>query len=167
MRLVIERDGGFTVIESDDVQDVNVRSDGVDIVRRDGDSIQLEREGHAASVALATAIAARCGVMVELLAEQPEVDGEDVMHDATAALVREHSTPWKPASEWVDVESPRSLGQWVAGEPPKGGLWYVVARSGAFGCVAWDGLRFRDWYSETVLMGGEVAHLPTSLPSRR
>ena len=82
MRLVIERDGGFTVIESDDVQDINVRSDGVDIVRRDGASVRLEREDHAASVALATAIAVRCGVLVEPLAEQPEFNGEDVMHDA-------------------------------------------------------------------------------------
>ena len=167
MRLVIERDGGFTVIESDDVQDINVRNDGVDIVQRDGGSIQLEREDHAASVALATAIAARCGVMVELLAEQPEVDGEDVMHDATAALTRQNLKLWKPAGGLVDVEPPRSLREWVAGEPPKGGLWYVVARSGAFGCVAWDGLRFRDWYSETVLMGEGVAHLAVPLPSRR
>jgi hypothetical protein len=192
MRLVIERDGGFTVIESDDVQDLNVRSDGVDIVRRDGASVRLEREDHAASVALATAIALRCGVMVEPLAEQSEVDSEEVMHDATAALVRERSKPWvsaaesvrehfraveawagatsvppKPASESVSGEPPRSLGQWVAGEPPKGVLWYVVARAGAFGCVAWDGLRFRDWYSGTVLMGADVAHLPTPLPSRR
>ena len=167
MRLVIEREGGFVVVESDDVVAVDVLSNRVEVSTRDGKALTCEREGHAASVALATAIAARCGVMVELLAEQPEVDGEDVMHDATAALVREHSTPWKPASEWVDVESPRSLGQWVAGEPPKGGLWYVVARSGAFGCVAWDGIRWRDWYSETVLMGEGVAHLPVPLPSRR
>ena len=82
MRLVIERDGGFTVIESDDVQDVNVCSDGVDIVRRDGASVRLEREDHAASVALATAIALKCGVLVESLAEQPEFNGEDVMRDA-------------------------------------------------------------------------------------
>lgn len=156
MRLVIERDGGFTVVESDDVQDINVRSDGVDIVRRDGASVRLEREDHAASVALATAIALKCGELVEPLAGQPEVDSEEVMHDATAALVREHSRP-----------RPVTLGEWVPGEPPMGGLWYVVARAGAFGCVAWDGLRFRDWYSETVLMGGEVAHLPTPLPSRR
>lgn len=155
MRLVIERDGGFTVIESDDVQDVNVGNDGVDIVRRAGDSVWLDREDHAQSVALATAIALRCGELVEPLAEQPGVDSDEVMHDATAALVRERSRPWKAASEWV------------AGEPPRGGLWYVVTRAGAFGCVAWDGNRFRDWFSETVLMGGEVAHLPTPLPSRR
>lgn len=72
MRLIIERDGGFTVIESDDVQDINVRNDGVDIVRRDGDSIRLERDGHAASVALATAIAVKCGVLVEPLAAGPD-----------------------------------------------------------------------------------------------
>mgnify|MGYP003636648118 FL=1 len=137
------------------MQGIDVTSDGVNIVRRDGDSIRLEREGHAASVALATAIALRCGVLVEPLAAQPEVDGEDVMHDATAALVRERSTPMKSASEWV------------AGEPPRGGLWYVVARAGAFGCVAWDGIRYRDWYSETVLMGGEVVYLPTPLVFRR
>lgn len=82
MRLVIERDGGFTVIESDDVRDIDVCNDGVDIVRRDGDSVRLEREGHAASVALATAIALKCGVLVEPLAVQPEFNGEDVMHDA-------------------------------------------------------------------------------------
>ena len=76
MRLVIERDGGFTVIESDDVQDVNVCSDGVDIVRRDGASVRLEREDHAASVALATAIALRCGVLVEALIEAL-IDSED------------------------------------------------------------------------------------------
>ena len=156
MRLVIERDGGFTVIESEDVTAVDVLSNGVEVSTRDGKTLTCKREGHAASVALATAIAVKCGVMVESLAEQPEVDSEEVMHDATAALVRELSMP-----------RPAKLGEWVAGEPPQGGLWYVVARAGAFGCVAWDGLRFRDWYSETVLMGAEVAHLPTPLPSRR
>ena len=159
MRLVIERDGGFTVVESDDVQDVNVCNDGVDIVGRAGDSVRLEREGHAASVALATAIALRCGELVEPLSEQSEVDTDAAMGAASAALVRERSRPWKATS--------KAASEWVAGEPPKGGLWYVVARSDAFGCVAWDGLRFRDWYSETALMGGDVAHLPTPVPSRR
>jgi hypothetical protein len=106
-------------------------------------------------------------VLVEPLAAGPDEvtasDGlddaadDDVVGAAMGGLVRKNLKPWKPAK----------LGEWVAGEPPKGGLWYVVARAGAFGCVAWDGNRFRDWYSETVVMGGEVAHLPTPLPSRR
>jgi hypothetical protein len=161
MRLVIEREGGFVVVESDDVTAVDVLSNGVEVSTREGKAVTLEREGHAASVALATAIAVRCGVLVEALAGQPSDGLEDALDDdpigvAMAGLVRKHSTPMAVGA-----------GAWVAGEPPKGGLWYVVARGGVFGCVAWDGKRFRDWCSETVVMDGQVGHLPTPLPPRR
>ena len=149
MRLVIEREGGFVVVESDDVVAVDVLSNRVEVSTRDGKALTCEREGHAASVALATAIAARCGELVEPLVESEDDKRERALFEGLGELV------------------PRSLGQWVAGEPPRGGLWYVVTRAGAFGCVAWDGIRWRDWYSETVLMGEGVAHLPTPVPSRR
>jgi len=161
MRLVIEREGGFVVVETDDVTAVDVLSNGVEVSTRDGKAVTLEREGHAASVALSAAIAVRCGELVEPLAEQPSNGLDDAADDdlvgvAMAGLVRKSSTP-------AAVQA----GEWVAGEPPKGGLWYVVERGGVFGCVAWDGYRFRDWHSEAVGMGGEVAHLPTPLPPRR
>ena len=147
MRLVIEREGGFTIVEdADAITEIDVRSDAVVLtieVGGDKRTVDLPVSSHAEACRVSAAVAVKCGELVEPLAEQPGVDGEDVM------------------------PRPAKLGEWVAGEPPKGGLWYVVARAGAFGCVAWDGLRFRDWYSETVLMGGEVAHLPTPLPSWR
>ena len=161
MRLVIERDGGFVVVETDDVTAVDVRNDGVEVSTRDGKALTCEREGHAASVALATAIAVKCGELVEALAESEDDKRERALLEGLGELAP------RLLSQRAEGERPKSLGEWVAGEPPKGGLWYVVVRAGAFGCVAWDGLRFRDWYSETVLMGGEVAHLPTPVPSRR
>ena len=184
MRLVIEREGGFSIVEdADAITEIDVRSDAVVLtIEVGGDkwTVELPVSSHAEACRVSAAIAMRCGELVEPLSEQSEVDVEAAMGAASAALVRERSRPWKSTSElvledlnaveeWAEVASvlPRSLGEWVAGEPPKGGLWYVVARSGAFGCVAWDGVRFRDWFSETVLMGGEVAHLPTPLPSWR
>jgi len=165
MRLVIEREGGYVVVESSEIATIDICSDGVDILMRDKTMWSIERETLDKSIALADAIAARCGVLVEPLTEQeePEADGledaaaDDAMGAAMAALVRKNTT-----SRRVVTAS-----QWVAGEPPKDGRWYVVARAGAFGCVAWDGMRFRDWYSETVLVSGEVAHLPHPLPPRR
>ena len=88
MRLVIERDGGFTVIESDDVTAVDALSNGVEVSTRDGKALTCEREDHAAAVRLSAAIALKCGVLVEPLAVQPEFNGEDVMHDALPAPSR-------------------------------------------------------------------------------
>ena len=170
MRLVIEREGGFDVIpESDHVKRIDVQNYGVKVSFLDDTGGEWSEvypvADHAAACRLSAAIAVRCGVLVEPLAEQeePEADGledaaaDDAMGAAMAALVRKNTT-----SRRVVTAS-----QWVAGEPPKDGRWYVVARAGAFGCVAWDGMRFRDWYSETVLVSGEVAHLPHPLPPRR
>ena len=165
MRLVIEREGGYVVVESSEIATIDICSDGVDILMRDKTMWSIERQTLDKAIALADAIAARCGVLVEPLTvqEEPEADGledaaaDDAMGAAMAALVRKNTTPWRVVT----------ASQWVAGEPPKDGRWYVVARAGAFGCVAWDGMRFRDWYSETVLVSGEVAHLPHPLPPRR
>ena len=162
MRLVIEREGGFTVVESDDVQDIDVRNDGVDIVRRDGDSVRLEREDHAASVALATAIALKCGTLVEPLSEQSEVDVEAAMGAASAALIRKNTTVRRltPASEWVEGEPPRD-----------GGLYVVLAPRGAFKrpttaswCQEMNQWACSMWHRDPV--GEIVAHMPTPIPAR-
>jgi hypothetical protein len=142
MRLVIEREGGFDVIEdSDAITRIDVMNFGVKVTFMAADGGEWSEvypvADHAAACRLSAAIAVRCGTLVEPLASSPESSSEG------------------------------ASSQWVAGEPPKGGLWYVVARCGAFGCVAWDGIRFRDWHSETVVMDGQVAHLPNPLPSRR
>lgn len=157
MRLVIERLGGFDIIESGDVERIEVENHGVRIYMTDGTDMFADREGHAESVATAAAIAVRCGTLVEALSEAPEVDGEAAMGAASAALVRERSRPWKPASEWVE------------GEPPRDGRWYVVTYSGKGGefypsTTRWDG---RTWLVRDHWAGVEFkAHLPTPIPER-
>ena len=185
MRLVIERDGGFTVIESDDVRDIDVRNDGVDIVRRDGDSVRVEREDHAASVALATAIAARCGVMVELLAEQPEVDTDAAMGAASAALIRQNTTVrrlgtvraeavrehFSAVEDWAGAASvpPKPASEWVEGYPPRDGRWYVVVRDDSTlpHLQRWEDDLHR-WVDAEgwKVNGGVDAHLPTPIPNQ-
>lgn len=153
MRLVIERSGGFDIIESGDVERIEVENHGVRIYMTDGTDTFAERGSHAESVATAAAIAAKCGTLVEALAEAPEVDGEEAMGAASAALVRKNSKPWKPASEWVE------------GEPPRDGRWYV-ARTGAglFVVVRWHDGRWRDATGDMLVFW--MAHLPTPIPER-
>ena len=94
MRLVIERDGGFTVVESDDVVAVDVLSNRVEVSTRDGKALTCEREGHAASVALATAIAARCGELVEPLVESEDDklrEYDETSRRETGSYKRSHS----------------------------------------------------------------------------
>ena len=160
MRLVIEREGGFTVVDdADAITEIDVLNAEVRLtIEVGGDkwTVELPVRDHAEACRVSAAVAVKCGELVEPLSEQSEVDVEAAMGAASAALIRKNTKP-----------RPVTLGEWVAGEPPRGGLWYVVTRAGAFGCVAWDGIRWRDWYSETVLMGSDVAHLPVPVPSRR
>lgn len=160
MRLVIEREGGFDIIEdSETITAIDVESASVVVTfgRVPDESTKHYYVGdHAAACRLSAAIAVKCGVLVEPLAEQPEIDGEEAMGAASAALVRKHTRPWKPAIEWVN------------GEPPKDGRWYVVvhATSTSAHIVRWAGASWRgefvaDWEEFTP-----VAHLPTPIPKR-
>jgi hypothetical protein len=79
MRLVIEREGGFDVIEdSDAITKIDVQSYGVKVEfkKRAGEAWDSWDEvypvkDHAAACRLSAAIAVRCGVLVEALAEPP------------------------------------------------------------------------------------------------
>ena len=158
MRLVIERSGGFDIIESGDVERIEVENKGVRVYMTDGTDMFADREGHAESVATAAAIAAKCGTLVEALAEAPEVDGEAAMGAASAALVRKNSKPWSPASEWVD------------GEPPRDGRWYVVWSEavGGFSLARWWSVPgcWADPHKTDYATGDIEAHLPTPIPER-
>lgn len=92
MKLAIERSGGFDIIESADVERIEVENHGVRIYMTDGADTFAERAGHAESVATAAAIAAKCGALVEPLSEAPEP---------------------VQAGQWVDGEPPRD-GRWYA-----------------------------------------------------
>ena len=153
MRLVIERSGGFDIIESGDVERIEVENKGVRVYMTDGTDMFADREGHAESVATAAAIAQRCGVLVEPLSEAPEVDGEAAMAAASAALVRGRSKPWKPASEWVE------------GEPPRDGRFWVTAVGAgvAPGLSRWDGKRWHDSAGASYFCE-LLAHLPVPVP---
>jgi hypothetical protein len=101
MRLVIEREGGFDIVETDDLQEIAVLNTGVRLDYRDGSRLDIQREDHAASVALATAIAVRCGELVEPLAVQEELEADgledaaddDAMGAVMAGRKRKNSTP--------------------------------------------------------------------------
>lgn len=92
MKLVIERMGGFDIIDSADVERIEVESKGVQVCMTDGTDVFADRESHAESVATATAIAAKCGALVEPLAAGPKT---------------------VQASEWVEGEPPRDGRFWV------------------------------------------------------
>lgn len=164
MRLVIERSGGFDIIESGDVERIEVENHGVRIYMTDGTDTFAERGSHAESVATAAAIAAKCGTLVEALAEAPEVDGEedaiddDVIGAAMAGLVRKNSKPWKPANEWVE------------GEPPRDGRWYVVWSEavGGFSLARWWSVPgcWADPHGTDYATCDIEAHLPTPIPER-
>ena len=97
MRLVIEREGGFTVVEdADAITEIDVQSYGVKLtLEAGGDKYtkSIPVTDHAEACRVSAAIAARCGTLVEPLAKGPEA---------------------VKASEWA------------TGEPPKDGRWYVV-----------------------------------------
>lgn len=153
MRLVIERMGGFDVIEdSERIRSIEVRSDGVAVrfVRPDADAVYATAD-HAEACRLAAAIAARCGTLVEALSEGPEVDGEEAMGAASAKLVRKNSKPWRPASEWVE------------GEPPKDGRWYAYVEDGRLpACVRWCSDSWRDWHGWRVVVSEGGRFTPIS-----
>ena len=86
MRLVIERDGGFVVVETDDVVAVDVLSNGVEVSTRDGKALTCEREDHAAAVRLSAAIALKCGVLVEPLIESEDDKRERALLEGLGEL---------------------------------------------------------------------------------
>jgi hypothetical protein len=144
MRLVIEREGGFDVIEdSDTITRIDVQSFGVKVTFVDDTGGEWSEvypvADHAAACRLSAAIAVRCGTLVEPLASSPESLSEG------------------------------ASSQWVAGEPPRDGRWYVVAlhRGGSgYGMppslAAWYGGRWVrcDAEPETAV----AWHLPTPVP---
>lgn len=174
MRLVIEREGGFDIIpESDHVKRIDVQSYGVKVTFVDDTGGEWEETypvaDHTAACQLAAAIAVRCGVLVEELAEPPmtqervdalyreslsngleDAEDDDAMGAVMAGRIR------KPASEWVD------------GLPPKGREWWVVDFGGDPVCVRWnaqlDGLKGE--YERTVYENATPRYLLTPIPER-
>ena len=155
MRLVIEREGGFTIVEdADAITENDVRNDaGMLTSEVGGDKwvTTLPVKDHAAACRLSAAIAVRCGELVEPLAGAPgngleDAEDDDAMGAVMAGRIR------KPASEWVD------------GEPPRDERWYVVGRLGEPTCVMWDGRRYRDWCTQTIVRPESLAHLPSPVP---
>ena len=162
MRLVIEREGGFSIVEdADAITEIDVRSDAVVLtIEVGGDkwTKEIPVSSHAEACRVSAAIAQRCGVLVEPLSEAPEVDGEAAMGAASAVLVRKNSKPWKPASEWVE------------GEPPRDGRWYVVWSEavGGFSLARWWSVPgcWADPHGTDYATGDIEAHLPTPIPER-
>jgi len=164
MRLVIEREGGFDVVEdSDAITKIDVQNYGVKVTFVDDTGGEWSEvypvADHAAACRLSAAIAVRCGVLVEPLAEQPGVVTEPVMFDGGEVITPPPNPRWEGAKR----------SQWVAGEPPKDGRWYVVAlhREGnGYGVppslAAWYGGRWVrcDAEPETAV----AWHLPTPVP---
>jgi len=151
MRLVIEREGGFDVIEnSDDIKRIEPQNDGVRVTFMDSTDEFYPVADHAAACRLSAAIAVRCGVLVEPLAvqEEPEADGledaaaDDAMGAAMAALVRKNTTSRRAVT----------ASQWVTGEPPKDGRLYVVRDRGGVRIVAWCGVSGGWWAGESGLL---------------
>lgn len=73
MKLVIEREGGFTVVEdADAITEIDVRNDAVVLtIEVGGDkwTVDLPVSSHAEACRVSAAIAARCGTLVEPLAK--------------------------------------------------------------------------------------------------
>lgn len=140
MRLVIEREGGFTVVEdADAITEIDVRNDAVVLtIEVGGDkwTTTIPVADHAEACRLSAAIAKRCGELVEPLAKGPET---------------------VKASEWVE------------GEPPRDGRWYVVTfledlpPMTATWCV-----KRGAWMSSDGSAGNlrPEAHLPTPIPNQ-
>lgn len=173
MRLVIEREGGFSIVEdADAITEIDVRSDAVVLtIEVGGDkwTKELPVADHAEACRVSAAIAVKCGVLVEELAEPPmtqervdalyreslsngleDAEDDDAMGAVMAGRIR------KPASEWVD------------GLPPKGREWWVVDFGGDPVCVRWnaqlDGLKGE--YERTVYENATPRYLPTPIPER-
>ncbi len=164
MRLVIEREGGFDVIEdSDAITKIDVQNYGVKVSFLDDTGGEWSEvypvADHAAACRLSAAIAVRCGVLVEALAEQPGVVTESVMFDGGEVITPPPNPRWEGGKR----------SQWAQGEPPKDGRWYVVAlhREGnGYGTppslAAWYGGRWLrcDAEPETAV----AWYLPTAVP---
>lgn len=168
MRLVIEREGGFDIVPaSEAVTRIEVTSDAVEVWYLDSDGEEsvkrVQMSSHAEACRVSAAIAVKCGVLVEPLAVGPEVVTESVMSDPNEVLAPPRNPRWDGGKR----------SEWVEGEPPRDGRWYVVKRSGedaprvvqhrnyinsveAFydaDGVSWRGLK-------------SGAHLPTPIPDR-
>ena len=101
MKLVIEREGGFTVVDdADAITEIDVRNDAV-VLTLQGDvnkwTVDLPVSSHAEACRVSAAIAVKCGVLVEPLAEGPEVDGEDDVGEAMAVATRPSTTVRRPS----------------------------------------------------------------------
>lgn len=159
MRLVIEREGGFTVVDdADAITEIDVRNDAV-VLTLQGDvnkwTVDLPVSSHAEACRVSAAIAVKCGVLVEPLAEGPEVDGEDDVGEAMAVATRPSTT----------VRRVTPVSEWTRGEPPRDGMTYVAREGVNSLCVRWDGERWRMGML-VVELGAGVAHLPMPIPPR-
>ena len=136
MKLVIEREGGFTIVEdADAITEIDVRSYGVKLTLEVGGdkwTVDLPVSSHAEACRVSAAIAIKCGELVEPLAKGPET--------VTASL-------------------------WVEGEPPRDGRFHVVAvAENVAPCLArWDGTRWHDGDGATFECP-LLAHLPSPVP---
>ncbi len=153
MRLVIKREGGFDVIEnSDDIKRIEPQNDGVRVTFMDGTDEFYPVESHTAACRLSAAIAGRCGVLVEPLAEQPGVVTESVMFDGGEVITPPPNPRWEGAKR----------SEWVAGHPPADGQWYVVKDAkGKVSASCWH--RGQWWDSDNHAQWPllAVGHLPT------
>ena len=135
MRLVIERDGGFTVVEdADAITEIDVRSDAVVLtIEVGGDkwTTTLPVSSHAEACRVSAAVAVKCGELVEPLAVQPE-----------------------------EIPEP----SWRFGEPPKDGNRYVVSETTRFNelsMATWDGEMWARWEDGGEVI--PVAHLRAAI----
>ena len=163
MKLVIEREGGFTIVEdADAITEIDVRNDAVLLtIEVGGDKwvTTLPVKDHAEACRVSAAIAVRCGELVEPLAGAPgngleDAEDDDAMGAVMAGRIR------KPASEWVD------------GEPPRDGRWYW--------CRFWPGTRppedlYARWDAEDAtwvsgagarILGNPGGYMATPIPNR-
>ena len=158
MKLVIEREGGFTVVDdADAITEIDVRNDAV-VLTLQGDvnkwTVDLPVSSHAEACRVSAAVAVKCGVLVEPLAEGPEVVTEAVMSDPNEVLVPPRNPRWdgRRASEWVD------------GEPPRDGRMYVVTEGFGTLCVEWRDGKWRCG-GMVAELGRGVVHLPAPIPN--
>lgn len=138
MRLVIEREGGFDVIEnSDDIKRIEPQNDGVRVTFTDDTDEFFPVESHAAACQLAAAIAVKCGELVEPLAKGPDE---------------------VKASEWVTGEPPRD-GRWYVAV-----IGFVPASLKCPKAVRWSKAQWLD--SDGVGWGDTLplAHLLPPIP---
>lgn len=153
MKLVIEREGGFSIVEdADAITEIDVMNHAVKLtIEVGGDTWtkELPVSSHAEACRVSAAIAVRCGELVELLSEAPSNGVEDAEDDDAMGAVMAGRIRKAPS-------------EWVRGEPPRDGMTYVAREGVNSLCVRWDGERWMTG-GMPVAFGAGVVHLPTAL----